>query len=65
MCSVVSNPLWPQLVIEQDRCQFISELSNWSPVISELPPQSTERGGVEVSLKLTYQVTTIKIAFLF
>ena len=64
MYSIVSNPLWPQLVIEQDRCQFISELSNWGPVISELPPQLTERGGVELSLKLTHQVTTIKITFL-
>ena len=62
MCSILGNPLRPQLVIEQDRCKFISEFSNWSPVISEVPPQSTKRGGVELSLRLTHQVTTIKIA---
>ena len=63
MFYIVSNPLRPQLVTEQDR-YLISELSNWGPVISELPPQLTERGGVELSLKLTHQVTTIKITFL-
>ena len=57
MFYIVSNPLRPQLVTKQDR-YLISELSNWGPVISELPPQLTERGGVELSLKLTHQVTT-------